>query len=281
MDTMTAREYAGIPAKSNDLNVKEYKKPGFQERKLDEDYFLYSIKNLLKDNLNEYPGKQLDRPNKLDLSANDDKELDLIEKKIWEEKNLDHEQRKETFDHFSFPPHMSPQEKCVDQLEQDFDDFNMLCLKDWFSSPLDLKGFDRTPAQDKDELKEMARCKNSLAQEKSKLPNKPLKKNRNKARLGKVNKKAPKRTVIRQTKTTTTRVLKKPLSEVMNGPTTTTEIISETFTKSGGDFSQKSLPNNDPKSKPKVATQVCYSVDLSKVNNHSWVWDHGQVKKIN
>ncbi|KAN0039146.1 hypothetical protein ACTA71_001340 [Dictyostelium dimigraforme] len=276
MSTMYAREYAGNPIKP-DVNIFQNKsfKEGEKPRKLDEDYFLYSLKNLFKDNLNEYPGKQLDRPNKLDITAADDRELNLLEEKKWEEKGLLQEQRAETFKYFTFPPHMSPQEKCVDQLQQDYDDFHMLGLRDMFRDrQLDLDGFDRTPAQDKDELKEMNLTHESLLKEKSKLP---VKKQNQSINQHKVNKKKispkEKRTIIRQTKTTTTRIFKKPISSME--PITKTEVISQTITRPVTE-----IPSNDPKSKPKLSTQTSYSVDLSQLNNNSWVWDNGQVRKL-
>ncbi|KAM9995946.1 hypothetical protein ACTFIY_002126 [Dictyostelium cf. discoideum] len=280
MSTMYAREYAGNPIKP-DVNIFQNKsfKQGEKPKKLDEDYFLYSLKSLFKDNLNEYPGKQLDRPNKLDITAADDRELNILEEKKWEEKELLKEQRSETFKNFTFPPHMSIQEKCVDQLQQDYDDFHMLCLRDMFrDKECDLDGFSRTPAQDKDELKEMNLTHESLLKEKSKLPLKKQQQNKSSNKInGKLNKKKispnQKRTIIRQTKTTTTRIFKKPISSME--PITKTEIISKTITRPVTE-----IPSNDPKSKPKLSTQTSYSVDLSQLNNNSWVWDNGEVKKL-
>ncbi|KAK5578893.1 hypothetical protein RB653_008568 [Dictyostelium firmibasis] len=277
MSTMYAREYAGNPIKP-DVNIfqKQSFKQGEKPRKLDEDYFLYSIKNLLKDNLNEYPGKQLDRPNKLDLTSADDRELNSLEEKKWIEHDLLQEQRAETFKNFTFPPHMSPQEKCVDQLQQDYEDYHMLCLRDMFRDrECDLEGFDRTPAQDKDELKEMNLTHESLLKERSKLPKKQNKSSYNR-KFKPISKKRispkEKRTIIRQTKTTTTRIFKKPISSME--PISKTEVISQTFTRP-----MTEIPSNDPKSKPKSSTQS-YTVDLSQLNNNSWVWDNGQIKKL-
>ncbi|KAN0021779.1 hypothetical protein ACTFIU_003923 [Dictyostelium citrinum] len=278
MSTMYAREYAGNPIKP-DVNIFQKKsfKEGEKPRKLDEDYFLYSLKNFFKDNLNEYPGKQLDRPNKLDITAADDRELTMLEEKKWEDIDLLKEQRAETFKNFTFPPHMSPQEKCVDQLQQDYDDFHMLCLRDMFRDrECDLDGFNRTPAQDKDELKEMNLTHESLLKERSKLPLKKQNKSSNRHQR-KLNKKKispkEKRTIIRQTKTTTTRIFKKPISSME--PITKTEVISQTLTRPVTE-----IPSNDPKSKPKTSTQTSYSVDLSQLNNNSWVWDNGQIRKL-
>ncbi|KYQ94053.1 hypothetical protein DLAC_04326 [Tieghemostelium lacteum] len=154
---MTAREYVGFPIKQQqqpqnivNLHKKAHEKP----REWNEDYYLYSLKGMFKDNLNEYLGKGLERPNKSDLTNGEEGLLNewKEEKEDREEhdRELYHEQRAASFEHFEFPKrHTHERLLCENEmLKLRMEDFYLLPLKKMFHTKYDWAQFERTQMQE-------------------------------------------------------------------------------------------------------------------------------------
>jgi len=275
---MVAREHGGLPMYKLREEPIQYKKIG-EEKKFNEDFFLYDLKFLFNDNLHEYPKNcGLLRPNKWDLSPQDEMAFNDWWNCEWtkcnDAKMLAKEQRRFSFSHFIFPKQKLPfYERHYLMKEMKYQDYFMLPLRDMFHTPYDLPQFERTPAQDREmEQKKMQKCHDSLLNYRSELPADFTRKHpidgcerqryhrevkpiyRKVEKISKTETKNPLITKVVETKTTT-------ITEGINPPPI-------------------SKPINDPKTKPILVDTMSYKVDLSGVESQNWVYEDGSISKL-
>eukprot|EP01132_Coremiostelium_polycephalum_P006717 gene6717-8326_t len=190
MAMMTAREHPGIPIALD--SQKQFKPQMTKKNKKQqfsgdwEDLYLMSLKRMFKDNLNEYPQKQLERPNRDDLSEKMDKDLDdwkcnhdqVLEKELSNKKELG----RRTHPEFQHPrkrkirqvkpqqqlrlhPLPSPLPEGHEAMVMEYEDMYMLPLRDFFHTPYDLTSLERTKQQDQLEYLEMNQLEKKIHSE--------------------------------------------------------------------------------------------------------------------
>ncbi|KAF2077239.1 hypothetical protein CYY_001428 [Polysphondylium violaceum] len=275
MASMVAREHGGLPMNIHREEPIQYKKLG-EEKRFNEDFFLYDLKFLFNDNLHEYPKNcGLLRPNKWDLSPQDEMAFNEWWNCEWTKQNdakmLAKEQRRFSFRHFEFPKQKIPYfERHYLCKQMKYEDFYLLPLKDMFHTPYDFPCFERSEQQDLEMQAKMERCRSSLLNYRSELPADFLRKHpidgceriryhrevkpifKKVEKISKVEKKNPLITKVVETKTTTVTTSDIPIAN----------------------------PINDPKTKPILVDTMSYKVDLSGVESQNWIYKDGSISKL-